>query len=199
MKLGLYPLLAASLLLCACASARLSSDEARKKIAEIGQSNLVPNSIEVQRIVSQSNTRAIAETRVTLAFQFTRANEHAPWQIESVRLGDRDWISLDELVAAVNEARRRTTADSMRQLAEGLEKYQVANNGSLPNARDIVALTDILHPTYMTQLVREDRWGRPIIYEVTGASTFRLVSTGADGQRGTADDVVLDSSRPASP
>ena len=43
-----------------------------------------------------------------------------------------------------------------------------------PNARDIVALTDILHPSYMTELVREDGWGNPIVYEVTGDATFRL-------------------------
>lgn len=191
MKQARYVFLIAFLALSACTSARLSHDEARKKIAAIGQSSLIPDAIEIRRIVSQTDKEAIAEATITLAFQFKRAAPTAEWRIEAVRLGDRDWISLDELVAAVNEGRRRTTSQSMQQLAAAVEKYRTAN-GSLPNARDIVALTDALHPTYMSDLIREDGWGRPIAYEVTGSTTFRFVSAGPDGRRGTADDIVID-------
>ena len=182
----------------ACTSSRLSHDEIRKKIADIGQSNLIPDAIEIRRIVSQTDTSAIAEATVTLAFQFRRANPNDEWRIEAVRLGDKDWISLDELLAAINEGRRRTTAESMNRLAEGVEKYR-SMNGSLPAARDIVALTDMLYPTYMSALVREDGWGNPITYEITGNTTFRLTSRGADGRPGTPDDVVVENSRPAAP
>jgi len=198
MKRALYLLLMASLTLPACTSARLSHDEARKKIAAIGQSNLIPDAIEVRRIISQTDTEAIAEATITLAFQFKRANAASDWRIAAVRLGDRDWISLDELLAAVNEGRRRTTSQLLQRLAEAVEKYR-ASNGSLPNATDIVALTDALHPSYTPDLIREDGWGHPIVYEVTGNTTFRLVSAGADGRRGTADDIVLENSRPAAP
>jgi hypothetical protein len=184
--------------LCSCTSARLSHDEARKAIAQIGRSQLVPDAIEIRRIVSQSENQAIAEATITLAFQFKRDNSSAPWRIEAVRLGDRDWISLDELLKAINEGRRRTTAEALQNLANGINKYR-SMNGSLPNARDIVALTDILHPNYMTQLVREDGWGNPIIYENSGDSAFRLISKGADGRQGTADDIVFEGGRPVSP
>src|SRR5438093_8201977 len=99
------------LVLCACTSARLSHDEARKKIAEIGRSNLVPDAIEIRRIVSQTDTEAIAEASVTLAFQFKRTKPDSEWQIAAVRLGDRDWISLDELLSAINEGRRKVTIE----------------------------------------------------------------------------------------
>src|SRR6266516_135310 len=72
------------------------------------------------------------------------------------------------------------------------DKYR-SSNGSLPNATDIVGLTDILHPKYMSDLVREDGWGNPIIYEVTGPSAFRLISHGADALPGTRDDIVVTS------
>src|SRR5438876_807307 len=68
-----------------------------------------------------------------------------------------------------------------------------SSNGSLPKATDIVGLTDILHPKYMSDLVREDGWGNPIIYAVTGPSAFRLVSHGADALPGTRDDIVVSS------
>ena len=198
MKLPLYFLLIGCFVLPACTSGGLSQGEARKKIAAIGQSNLVPDAIQILRIVSQSDTSAIAESTVTLAFQFKRANANADWRIESVRLGDRDWISLDELLAAIDESRRRTTTQAIQQLAEAVEKYR-SKNGALPAAVDIVKLTDILYPEYMTKLVREDGWGDPIIYEVTGQSTFRLVSRGGDKRRGTSDDVVVEKSLSTAP
>ena len=109
-----HVLLLGCLVLGACTSARLSHDEARKKIAEIGRSNLVPDAIEIRRIVSQTDTQAIAEATITLAFQFKRDAPNAEWRIQAVRLGDRDWISLDEILAGINEGRRRTTTDAMR-------------------------------------------------------------------------------------
>jgi len=198
MRRASYFLLIGCLALSACGSARLAHDEARKKIAEIGQSNLIPDAIEVRRIVSQSETSAIAEASVTLAFQFKRATQDGEWRIEAVRLGDRDWISLDELLSAMNEGRRRETTKVMQSLGEGIEKYRSAN-GSLPVAKDIVALTDLLYPRYMTLLVREDGWGQSIIYETTGNAAFKLISHGPDGRRGTPDDVVVDNNRPPAP
>ena len=198
MKRTLVVLLIVCFTLPACTSARLSHDEARKRIAAIGTSNLVPDAIEIRRIVSQSETSAIAEATITLAFQFKRASAQTDWHIEAVRLGDRDWISLDELLAAITEGRRRTTTQAMQQLAEGVEKYRTMN-GSLPTARDIVALTDILHPAYMKDLVREDGWGHPIIYETTGNTAFRLISLGPDGRRGTTDDIIVGTSASSAP
>ncbi|MBI2150435.1 MAG: type II secretion system protein GspG [Acidobacteria bacterium] len=187
----LHSLLLIAFALSACTSARLSNDEARKRIAAIGRSSLIPDAIQIQRIVSQTETQAIAESTVALAFQFTRDNANAEWKIAAVRLGDRDWIDMDELRAAIDEGRRRSTAASMQKLADGIANYRT-RNGSLPGARDIITLTNVLHPAYMTDLVREDGWGQPIAYEVTGAA-FRLVSNGADGRPGTPDDVVIQS------
>src|SRR5438045_4638239 len=161
------------LFLSGCTGLRLSQDEARKKIAEIGRSNLVPAAIEIRRIVSQNDTEAIAEATITLAFQFKRANPNSEWHIQAVRLGDRDWISLDELLAGINEGRRRATSDAMQKLAEAVEKFR-ASTGSLPTVRDIVGLTDTLHPQYMNELVREDGWGKPITYEVVVTAGVRL-------------------------
>jgi hypothetical protein len=189
MKRALILLLIGCLTLLACSGGRLSHDEARKKIAAIGQSNLIPDAVEIRRIVSQSNTTAIAESTVTLAFQFKRANANAQWHIDSVRLGDRDWISLDELIAAINEGRRRVTSERMQQLKAGIEKYSSPPR-TFPAAKDIVTLSDMLYPQYMDVLIREDGWGHPFIYEVTGNS-FQLISLGEDGRRGTPDDIVV--------
>jgi hypothetical protein len=190
-------LLLSGLMLSACASDRLSHDEARQKIAQIGRSNLVPDAVEIRRIVSQTDTEAIAESSVTLAFQFKRANANAPWQISAVRLGDRDWVSMNELLAAINDGRRRSTIDGFEKLAAGIAKYREMN-GNIPTVPDITQLTDTLHPLYMNELIRQDGWGAAIDYQVMG-TTFRLISAGPDGVRGTSDDIVFDPSRPLSP
>src|SRR5687768_12146256 len=64
MKHTLKAALLFSLALSACTSSRLSHDDARQKIAAIGRSSLVPQAIEIRRIVSQTDTRAIAESTV---------------------------------------------------------------------------------------------------------------------------------------
>ncbi|HLQ78551.1 MAG TPA: type II secretion system protein GspG [Terriglobia bacterium] len=182
-------LLACATVIAGCSGARLSHDEARKKIAEIGTSSLVPGSIQIQRIVSQNDKDAIAETTISLAFEFKRDKPSDPWKVAAVRLGDRNWVGVDEIIASVNENRKRVTMDSLQKLSIGIASFR-QKNGSAPAATDITGLTDILHPTYMTDLVRTDAWNRPIYYERSG-NTFRLLSYGADGIRGTADDVTL--------
>src|SRR5262249_7969879 len=120
-----------------CAGARLSHDEARKRIAELGTSTLVPDAIEIRRIVSQDDTSAIAEATVTLAFKFKKEKPSNQWRVAAVRLGDRDWISLDELIAGINDGRRRETVKSLEKLVAGVTAYR-QRNGSLPTAADIV-------------------------------------------------------------
>ena len=102
-----------------------------KKSREIATSGLVPDAVEVRRIVSQSDTQVIAETTITLAFQFRRDNPASPWRVAAVRLGDRDWIDLNELVAAINEGRRRETVTAMEKLVAGIASYRQIN-GSAP-------------------------------------------------------------------
>jgi hypothetical protein len=178
--------------LMGCSGARLSHEEARRQIAAIGTSTLVPGSIQIQRIVSQTDKDAIAETTVALAFEFKRDKPSDAWHVAAVRLGDRDWVGLDELVTAVNDNRRRATLQSLQLVANGIAAFR-QRNGTLPNAKDIVSLSDILHPTYMTDLVRTDAWGHPILFETTPSGYF-LLSFGPDGIRGTADDIQLPAS-----
>lgn len=171
-----------------CGGARLSHDQIRKQVAELGNSTLIPDSVSIRRVVSQSSNRAIAETSVELAFQMERDTENSPWHITSVRLGDQNWVSVPELIAALNESKRKVTAASLEKLTAGVASYR-QRTGSLPPAAEIKALTDVLHPLYMRDLVLDDAWGHPILVE-TSAPSIRFRSVGPDGQRGTADDLL---------
>ncbi len=198
MKLTLQTLIAGALVLAGCAGPRLSSQEARKQIAAIGASDLVPDAIEIRRIVSQGNTEAIAESTITLAFQFKKDSPAGDWRVSAVRMGELGWMNMTELVAAVNDGRRRDTVASLNKVVAGINGYR-QTNGSIPSARDLVTLTDLLHPLYMTDLIRVDAWGKSIDFEVTSASSFRLVSKGPDGVGGTTDDIVVNGASTATP
>ena len=170
-----------------CGGARLSHDEIRRQMQDLGNSTLVPSSINIRRIVSQSGNRAIAETSVDVAVQLERDSETSPWHITSVRLGDQNWVSVPELVTALNESKKKLTESYLEKLMAGIGAYQ-QRNGSPPVAANIQALADVLHPQYMKDLVLDDAWGRQILVEP--GPPLRLRSLGADGQHGTADDLV---------
>jgi hypothetical protein len=187
-RLLVLTFLASGLAASGCGGARLSHDEIRKQVADLGNSTLVPSSVSIRRVVSQSSNRAIAETSVELAFQMERDSENSPWHITSVRLGDQNWVSVPELIAALNESKRKVTTGSLEKLNAGVATYR-QKNGSLPPAKDIKALTDVLHPLYMRDLVLDDAWGHQILVE-SSTPTFRFRSVGPDGQRGTADDLL---------
>jgi len=172
-----------------CGGGRVSHNEIRKQIAELGTSTLVPDAINVRRVVSQSGNRLIAETDVELAFQFERDTEKSPWHVAAVRLGDQNWVSVPELIAAVNESRRRQTAAALRRLDAGVAAFR-QRTGNPPSGSTVAALGDVLHPQYMSELVVTDAWGRPI--EIASpAPNFRFRSLGSDGQRGTPDDLLF--------
>ena len=171
-----------------CGGARLSHEEIRKQVAELGNSSLVPEAVSIRRVVSQSANRLIAETSVELTFQMERDTANSPWHITSVRLGDQNWVSVPELIAALNESKRKATATSLEKLTAGVATYR-QQNGAAPSGIDIKTLTDVLHPLYMKDLVLDDAWGRQILVE-TAAPNIRFRSVGADGLRGTADDLL---------
>ena len=189
MNRALQLALIGALLASGCTAARLSHDEIRRQVANLGTSTLIPKAVEVRRIVSESGNRAIAETTVELAFQFERDTAGSPWRISSVRLGDQNWVSVPELIATLNEMRRKETAAALRKLDAGIASYR-QRNGNAPSASTLTALSDVLHPQYMADLVLADGWGRAIEIDTPGPS-FRFRSLGPDGQRGTADDVLF--------
>jgi hypothetical protein len=189
MNRALQLVLIAAFVASGCGGTRVSHNEIRKQIAELGTSTLIPQAIDVRRIVSQSNNRLIAETTVELAFQFERDTPGSPWYVSSVRLGDQNWVSVPELIAAINETRRKETADALRKLDAGIAAFR-QRNGNAPSASTVAALGDVLHPQYMTDLVLADSWGHPIEIASPGPN-FRFRSVGADGRRDTADDVLF--------
>lgn len=178
-------------LLAGCgASRKLSEDTAKSKILELGLLDLKDKQIQVQRIVQSGEDQAVAEANLQMAFRLART-KGKDWQVDAVRLGDRDWISAQAFLAALTEVRTRQTQQSLEQLQEGIRKYQ-AKRGALPAVSDIVKLTDLLFPEYMAEVVRYDAWSHEFKINFVANSTLQLSSAGPDGVPGTADDIRLE-------
>ena len=178
-------------LLAGCgASRKLSDDTAKSKILELGLLDLKDQQIQVQRIMHSGEDQAVAEVSLQMAFRLGK-DKGKDWQVNAVRLGDRDWISAQAFLAALNEVRAKQTQQSLEQLQEGIRKYQ-AKRGALPAVSDIVKLTDLLFPEYMAEVVRYDGWSHEFKINSAGNSTLQLSSAGPDGVPGTADDIRLE-------
>ena len=170
-------------------SGRLSTRSIRQQIASLGEAELVPSDIVVERIVTEAGERLVAETTIKMVFQFEQDSD-GEWRIVAARIGDRQWVDIEMLAEALEAQRTEETAAAMRKLANGLAEYQV-RNGALPEIDPAGRLSDVLHPLFMSELIREDAWGAEIQYELLDAS-YRLRSSGSDRVVGNSDDVVLD-------
>ena len=175
--------------LSGCSGGTLSTRTARQQIATLGNATLIPSEIEVARIDTQTESRAIVETTMKMTFALEK-NSDGEWYIVSARLGDRRWIDIETLLTALKRQQIEETDEGLRLLAAGLEKYRL-ERGNRPELSDGAHISDVLHPVFMSVLVREDSWGGSIVYERSADGGFRLSSAGPDGRSGTGDDIVV--------
>jgi hypothetical protein len=185
-----------TLLLCcvvwqsACAvSKQLSRDKAREKIQALGLIQLADKDIQIKQIVQSGDDQAVAEADLSMAFRLSRAKD-GDWQVNALRLGDRNWLDIKAFISALNDVRLRETRENLTKLLNGMKLFK-EKNGEYPQARNIVELTDILVPNFMAEMIRYDGWNREFVVSFTSPDSFELISLGADGIRGTADDTVV--------
>ena len=181
-------LIAGALGLSGCAAGP-STQAAREQIAQLANAELATDDVIVERVVSQTESLAIAEATVKLTFQWEK-DADGEWRIVRVRLGSGRWVEVEPLLGAVETLENDRTQASLEKLVDGVRTY-VARNGDLPRIETSGYLSDVLHPLFMSDLVREDAWGSNILYESEGGR-FRLVSPGPDGLSDTDDDIVVE-------
>lgn len=189
----LAPALVAAIVALGGCGGPVPSQVVREQIATLEGARLRPEDVEVQRIVQQTSSRAVAEFTVQMAGEYAR-NADGDWELVSVRIGDNDWIDLAQLSSALARMRTDETESDLRTLADGIDAWQRAN-GSLPVLTGVDTLPELLFPQYVSELLPDDAWGEPFIYDVSDG-TYSLRSRGPDRQADTADDIVV--SGPAS-
>ena len=185
--------LLSTLLLIACGGRSLNKNAARNLIANSPITNFDKEDVYVESITQISPSEALVETRLKAALRLEKVR--GEWIIREVRLGDRPWEKLDDIVTALKAVQTEETRKMLERIAAAVGQYRL-KNGSLPTFRDYVMLADRLYPDYLTTLIRNDAWNRPLAANQVGVNTIRLTSAGPDGKFGTPDDIELTRSFP---
>ncbi|MCS6816915.1 MAG: type II secretion system protein GspG [Blastocatellia bacterium] len=194
-KGGVALALVGAFLMGAWARGELSPGEARRLIATVGGIQLPKENVHVRRIDRLGGRDAVVEAFVLTAFKFTRRDNE--WEVTEVRVGDRQWESVELVTTAVRAEKTRRTIADLREVAAAVEAFR-KERGFYPSVADFVALVDQLTPTYLKRVIREDWWHRPFLYAVT-ARGYRLESLGPDGKPGTGDEIILENGELVAP
>ncbi len=111
------------------------------------------------------------------------------WQVSELRTGNRGWVSLEPVLASLNEAKRETARAELATIAQALEKFRTERGSYLVADKHSVAI-DHLSPRYLPRVIRVDPWNQPYSYHGQ-RDRFTLSSNGPDRKDATADDIVV--------
>jgi len=132
----------------------VSSRVVRNQFSTLAGAELSPDDVQVERIISQTSGRAVAEVTVQVAAEYAR-DPAGHWEIVSVRMADGNWIDVARLDAAVTQMQVADTTEALEILAGGVEAWGRAN-GTLPRPEGRDSLSNLLHPLFVPTLFRED-------------------------------------------
>jgi hypothetical protein len=173
------------LMLSACGGRNLNSGAARSLIVSIPQEALEKEDVDVVKVSQTSGSEAIVETRLKTAFRLEKVRGN--WEVREVRLGHGQWEKVGNLERTLETVRIEETKKMLDRIADSIQAYKQAN-GSLPECKDYISLSDALSPKFMTPLIRLDAWRRPFGAERLDKSIV-FWSTGPDGKPRTSDDL----------
>ena len=111
------------------------------------------------------------------------------WQVTELRTGDRDWVTLEPLLSALNESKRETARADLTAIAQALERFRSERGAYLVADKHSVVI-DHLSPRYLPRVIRVDPWNQPYSYQGQ-RDRFTLSSSGPDGKEATADDIIV--------
>jgi hypothetical protein len=179
----------ASVWLWAANGGRLDAKRAREILRHLGGAELKPEQVRIIRVSpGLGGGGTIVEAQVETAVRF--AEQGGEWRAAEIRLGDRQWESVELITEAVRREKMRRTEALLRRVADGLEAYR-REHGSYVVSEDLDGLINVLPPRYVELGIRFDFWHEPLTYRGTAAS-FRLASSGPDRAPGTPDDIVVE-------
>ena len=118
-------------------------------------------------------------------------NEKPGWRVAELRTGNRDWVKLEPLIAAVNDEKQKKARAELELIAKALEEFRKDRGYYVVSDSQAVAI-DHLSPRYLTQVIRVDPWHQPYKYQGE-RDHFTLRSAGPDGKADTPDDVFIQS------
>lgn len=137
-------------------------------------------------LASAPSTTVIAWIEVDVRLQ---SEPKAGWRVTELRTGKGDWIRVEPVLAALNEAKRDKARTELSIIAQALERFRRERGFYLVADKHSVAI-DHLSPRYLSQVIRIDPWQQPYIYQGQ-RDRFTLSSAGPDRKEATPDDIIV--------
>ena len=134
-----------------------------------------------------SESAALVEAFVRADFRLVLDAKR--WRVAEFKSGNRDWVNVAGLEAAIDQVKRSAATDELSSIAKALGDFR-RERGSFVVSESESVLIDHLSPRYLPRVIRVDPWHRPYQYEGQ-PDHYSLRSLGPDGKLNTPDDVVV--------
>jgi hypothetical protein len=178
--------LIALLILTACGGRKITANIAASAVLKIQGESFAKKDVDVVGVTQTSGSEAIVETRIHAAFRLEKVRNQ--WVVRDVRLGRGQWEKISNFEQALELVRIEETRKMLDRIAEAILKYR-ESQGSLPEFKDYVSLSDILSPIHLDALIRLDAWRQPLEALSPDSKAIQIRSAGPDGKFGTNDDI----------
>lgn len=171
-------------------TSELTNRRARCLVAHLFSISLPSDAVRVKDISKLDlGTQPSALAVTLLQADFRLAKDRSGWQVIGFRSGNRDWTNIGSAQGTLDSIKRDKTNADMNAIASALEAFR-KERGSFVVSDKHIALIDILHPRFLSRVLRLDSWQHPYRYQGE-RDHFTLRSLGPDGKENTADDIVL--------
>jgi Type II secretion system (T2SS), protein G len=170
----------------------LTNKRARCLVAELLGIQLPSDDVRIREISSfglslGAESSALVTALVQVDFRFAR--EARRWSVVELRSGNRDWVNVTGLPAAMDQVKRTEAANELLTVAKALGDFH-RDRGYFVVSKSESVLIDHLSPKYLARVIRIDPWHRPYHYEGQ-QDRYSLRSAGPDGIANTEDDIVV--------
>ncbi len=169
-----------------------SVKRARCLLASLLGVNLPSDAVRIQEVdqmpipfASQASATVVAWVRVDARL----VSEKSGWRVTELRTGNREWVALDPLLAALNQEKQKRARAELELIAKALKSFRRDRGTFIVSDSEGVAI-DFLSPRYLARVIRLDPWNQPYKYQGE-RDRFTLRSTGPDGKDNTPDDIEL--------
>ena len=172
--------------------AELTTKRARCLVASVFGVALPSDAVRIKEISPFGLSIGSESSALVVAFVhtgFRLARDARGWRVTEFKSGNREWVNVAGLTAAIDQIKRSAATDELWIIAKALTDFH-SERGSFVVSDSEAVLIDHLSPRYLTRIIRMDPWHRPYHYEGQ-PDHYSLRSLGPDGKLNTPDDIVV--------
>ena len=142
----------------------LTTKRARCLVASLFGVTLPSDDVRIKEISPFGLSIGSESAALVVAFvraDFRLVRDGKGWRVAEFKSGNRDWVNVAGLAAAIDLAKRSAATDELSTIAKALGDFR-RERGSFVVSDSESVLIDHLSPHYLPRVIRVDPWHRPI-------------------------------------